>query len=82
MTDPLLIFDGKYYPDKVSRCLVISERMGGVESHLVPIDEDHLTHGRSCSCEPAGTLWQGYSVVYHHSDLSRVVVPDSMPEEL
>ena len=82
MTEPILIFDGKYYPDKVPRCLLLSERLGTPESHLVPIEEKHLTYGQACSCEPARTLWQGHRVVYHHSDIARVVVPDEMPEEI
>ena len=82
MPEPLLVFDGKYYPDKVSRQLIVSERLEGPESHLVPLEEDHLSCGNSCSCEPVWTVWQGHRVVYHHSDITRVSVPDALPEEL
>lgn len=82
MKEPLLIFDGRYYPDKIARCLMVSDRLGAVESHLVPVGEDHLVYGRSCSCEPSKTLWQGHRVLYHHSELTRLVVPDVLPEEI
>lgn len=82
MPEPLLIFDGKYYPDKVSRRLIVSDRLEGPESHLVPVDEGHLAHGNSCSCRPVWTVWQGHKVVYHFSDIIRVIVPDGMPEEV
>ena len=82
MPEPTLVFDGKYYPDKVARYLMLSERLGDVESHLVPVEEQHLTYGNACSCGPAKTLWQGVEVVYHHSEIIRVTVPQSMPEEI
>ena len=81
MPEPLLIFDGRYYPDKVARRLILSGRSGDPESHLVPVEEEHLTHGNVCSCEPSWTLWHGHRVVYHNSELSRISVPDVLPEE-
>ena len=82
MPEPTLVFDGRYFPDKVARCLMLSERLGDVENHLVPVEEQHLTYGRACSCEPSQTVWQGQRVVYHQTEIIRVTVPQSMPEEI
>jgi hypothetical protein len=76
------VFDGKYYPDKVSRRLFLREGPGGPEAHLVPIEEKHLTEGMLCDCEPTQGVWGGHNVIYHLPDLGKIEVPYSMPERI
>ena len=76
------VFDGKFYPDKVSRRLILSEGLDGPEAHLVPVEENHTVGDPKCDCGASKGFWGGHKVIYHHPEPTRIPVPDFLPPEI
>tara|TARA_R100001244_G_scaffold111847_1_gene82731 strand:+ start:58 stop:306 length:249 start_codon:yes stop_codon:yes gene_type:complete len=75
-------YDGGLFRDGVARIIVLSDATGEPETHLLPVDEDHIVYGLECSCGPSWGVWRRREVIYHKSEITLVVVPDCMPERL